>query len=174
MEISFFFFFTELFAFFVADEEGGAATCEEGLHGGALSQFDRRLSGVGGQSGVCAVVQEQPDYWQVVARHCVVERPDQRKETMSADLEAHKDATCARVTPPVSSSVEFYAVELEIVSITGNRKGHLKFSLVELFYYYGAILKNLDRFNHIPWSERGAEEHISRQHFVATSFNSAF
>lgn len=40
--------------------------------------------------------------------------------------------TCARVTPPVSSSVELYAAELEIVSITGNLKGHLKFSLVEL------------------------------------------
>lgn len=38
--------------------------------------------------------------------------------------------TCARVTPPVSSSVEFYAVELATVS--GNPKGHLKFSLVEL------------------------------------------
>lgn len=79
-EISIFFYRT--FCFFSADEEGGAATCEEGLHGGTLSQFDRRLSGVGGQSGVCAVVQEQPDYWQVVARHCVVERPDQRKKTM--------------------------------------------------------------------------------------------
>lgn len=77
-----FFFFYRTFCFFSADEEGGAATCEEGLHGGTLSQFDRRLSGVGGQSGVCAVVQEQPDYWQVVARHCVVERPDQRKKTM--------------------------------------------------------------------------------------------
>lgn len=62
--------------------EEPVATCEEGLHGGTLSQFDRRLSGVGGQSGVRAVVQEQPDYWQVVARHCVVERPDQRKKTM--------------------------------------------------------------------------------------------
>lgn len=92
MEISFFY---RSICFFCADEEGGAATCEEGLHGGTLSQFDRRLSGVGGQSGVCAVVQEQPDYWQVVARHCVVERPDQRKKTMSADLDAHKDVICA-------------------------------------------------------------------------------
>lgn len=89
------FFFYRSICFFCADEEGGAATCEEGLHGGTLSQFDRRLSGVGGQSGVCAVVQEQPDYWQVVARHCVVERPDQRKKTMSADLDAHKDVICA-------------------------------------------------------------------------------
>lgn len=141
-----FFFFTELFAFFCADEEGGAATCEEGLHGGTLSQLDWRLSGVGGQSGVCAVVQEQPDYWQVVARHSVVKRPDQRKKTMSADLDAHKDVNCARVTPPVSSSLEFYAVELESFY---NRKpeGSLKIQPGRAFYFYGAILKNLDKFN---------------------------
>lgn len=74
------YFFAERF---FADENGGMATCEEGLHGGTLSQFDRRLSRVGGQSRVCAVVQEQPDYWKVVARDGVVERPGERKTTVS-------------------------------------------------------------------------------------------
>lgn len=55
-------------------------TGEEGLHGGTLSQLDRRLSRVSGQSRVCAVVQEQPDYWKVVARYGVVERPEEREK----------------------------------------------------------------------------------------------
>lgn len=59
--------------------------------------------------------------------------------------------TCARVTPPVSSLVEFYAVQLEIVSISGNPKG--KIQPRRAFKFYGAILKNLDKFNQIPWSK---------------------
>lgn len=51
---------------------GGTPTCEEGLHAGAVGQFDRRVSGVGGQSRVSAVIQKQPDDRKVVARHCVV------------------------------------------------------------------------------------------------------
>lgn len=65
---------------FRADENGGRPTGEEGLHGGTLSQLDRRLSRVSGQSRVCAVVQQQPDYWKVVARYGVVERPEERKK----------------------------------------------------------------------------------------------
>lgn len=53
-------------------------TCEEGLHGGALSQLDRRLPGVGGQGGVGAVVQEQPDDREVVAGDRVVQGPGER------------------------------------------------------------------------------------------------
>lgn len=64
---------------------GGTATCEEGLHGGTLSQFDRRLSRVGGQSRVCAVVEEQPDYWKVVAGNRVVERPGEREKNDSVE-----------------------------------------------------------------------------------------
>lgn len=51
-------------------------TGEEGLHGGTLGQLDRRLSRVSGQSRVCAVVQEQPDYRKVVARYGIMERPE--------------------------------------------------------------------------------------------------
>lgn len=40
-----------------------ALTCEEGLHVQAVCQFDRCVSGVGGQSWVCTVVEKQPDYW---------------------------------------------------------------------------------------------------------------
>lgn len=66
-------------------EMGETATCEEGLHGGTLSQFDRRLSRVGGQSRVCAVVQEQPDDWKVVAGYRVVERPGERGKTTASN-----------------------------------------------------------------------------------------
>lgn len=52
-------------------------TGQEGLHGGTLSQLDWRLSGISGQSRVCAVVQQQPDDWKVVARYGVVERPEE-------------------------------------------------------------------------------------------------
>lgn len=52
-----------------------ALTCEEGLHGDAVCQFDRRVSGVGGQSRVCAVVQEQPNDGKIVARHRIMKWP---------------------------------------------------------------------------------------------------
>lgn len=56
------------------------STCEEGLHAWAVSQFDRCVSRVGGQSRVCTVVQKQPDYWKVITRYCIMERPKERKK----------------------------------------------------------------------------------------------
>lgn len=58
-------------------EEGGT-TCEEGLHARAVRQLDRSVPGVGGQRRVGAVVQEQPDDRQVIARHRVVKGPEER------------------------------------------------------------------------------------------------
>lgn len=78
---------------FGADENGGRPTGEEGLHGGTLSQLDWRLSRVSGQSRVCAVVQQQPDYWKVVARYGVVERPEERKKGNLVQISVHLE-TC--------------------------------------------------------------------------------
>lgn len=47
-----------------------------------MSQFDRSVSRVGGQSRVCTVVQEQPDYRKVIARYCIMKRPRGRKVEM--------------------------------------------------------------------------------------------
>ena len=54
-------------------------TCEEGLHVGAVGQLDRCVSGVGGQRGVCAVIEQQPHYWQVITGHCIVNGPLERQ-----------------------------------------------------------------------------------------------
>lgn len=77
-------------------EEG--LTGQEGLHGGTLSQLDWRLSRISGQSRVRAVVQQQPDYWKVVARYCVVERPEESKKgklvLISVHLQTSEDVKC--------------------------------------------------------------------------------
>lgn len=58
------------------------ATCEEGLHVWAVSQFYWCMSRVGGQSRVCTVIQKQPDYWKVIACYCIMKRPKERKRTI--------------------------------------------------------------------------------------------
>lgn len=70
-----------LFASCPVKVSGGTPTSEEGLHAGAVGQFDWRVSRVGGQSRICAVIQKQPDDRKVVARHCVMKRPAEEGKT---------------------------------------------------------------------------------------------
>lgn len=72
-----------LFASCPVKASGATLTCEEGLHAGAVGQFDWRVPRVGGQSGICAVIQKQPDNRKVVARHRVMKRPAEEKNTGS-------------------------------------------------------------------------------------------
>lgn len=78
-------FYSELLLFLIfflpSELDGGTPTREEGLHAGAVSQFDWRVSRVGGQSWICAVIQKQPDDWKVVACHRVVKRPEEEGNT---------------------------------------------------------------------------------------------
>lgn len=70
-----------LFASCPVKVSDGTPTSEEGLHAGAVGQFDWRVSRVGGQSRICAVIQKQPDDGKVVARHRVMKRPAEEGNT---------------------------------------------------------------------------------------------
>lgn len=55
-------------------------TCQEGLHAGAVGQFHRRVTRVRGQGGVSSVVEQQPDYRQIITCYCIMKGPEKNIE----------------------------------------------------------------------------------------------